>query len=294
MAVFDFLRDSTSRDSGKKLEEIQVSKIVPNPNQPRKTFDDESIAELAQSIRQVGLIQPLVVRRQGDVYELIAGERRLRAIKLLELERVTCIVQNDIVDESSAMMALIENLQRENLNFFEEAQCYSDLIDTYSLTQEALAEKLGKSQSSIANKLRVLKLSPAVKEAMTDAGLTERHARALLRIADENEQLAIIKEVKDKGMSVKETEQRVEKQLNKLYDERKDGAKPRPVMLRMIKDYRLFMNSINSAVEQLRYAGLIVDVRQADRDDGVDISAPADARAGGEPERIRCGVNTDF
>lgn len=272
MAVFDFLRDSTSRDSGKKLEEIQVSKIVPNPNQPRKTFDDESIAELAQSIRQVGLIQPLVVRRQGDVYELIAGERRLRAIKLLELERVTCIVQNDIVDESSAMMALIENLQRENLNFFEEAQCYSDLIDTYSLTQEALAEKLGKSQSSIANKLRVLKLPPAVKEAMTDAGLTERHARALLRIADENEQLAIIKEVKDKGMSVKETEQRVEKQLNKLYDERKDGAKPRPVMLRMIKDYRLFMNSINSAVEQLRYAGLIVDVQQADRDDGVDIS----------------------
>ena len=272
MAVFDFLRDSTSRESGKKLEEIQVSKIVPNPNQLRKTFDDESIAELAQSIRQVGLIQPLVVRRQGDVYELIAGERRLRAIKLLELERVTCIVQNDIVDESSAMMALIENLQRENLNFFEEAQCYSDLIDTYSLTQEALAEKLGKSQSSIANKLRVLKLSPAVKEAMTDAGLTERHARALLRIADENEQLAIIKEVKDKGMSVKETEQRVEKQLNKLYDERKDGAKPRPVMLRMIKDYRLFMNSINSAVEQLRYAGLIVDVQQADRDDGVDIS----------------------
>ena len=272
MAVFDFLRDSTSRESGKKLEEIQVSKIVPNPNQPRKTFDDESIAELAQSIRQVGLIQPLVVRRQGDVYELIAGERRLRAIKLLELERVTCIVQNDIVDESSAMMALIENLQRENLNFFEEAQCYSDLIDTYSLTQEALAEKLGKSQSSIANKLRVLKLPPAVKEAMTDAGLTERHARALLRIADENEQLAITKEVKDKGMSVKETEQRVEKQLNKLYDERKDGAKPRPVMLRMIKDYRLFMNSINSAVEQLRYAGLIVDVRQADRDDGVDIS----------------------
>ena len=272
MAVFDFLRDSTSRDSGKKLEEIQVSKIVPNPNQPRKTFDDESIAELAQSIRQVGLIQPLVVRRQGDVYELIAGERRLRAIKLLELERVTCIVQNDIVDESSAMMALIENLQRENLNFFVEAQCYSDLIGTYSLTQEALAEKLGKSQSSIANKLRVLKLPPAVKEAMTDAGLTERHARALLRIADENEQLAIIKEVKDKGMSVKETEQRVEKQLNKLYDERKDGAKPRPVMLRMIKDYRLFMNSINSAVEQLRYAGLIVDVRQADRDDGVDIS----------------------
>lgn len=272
MAVFDFLRDSTSRDSGKKLEEIQVSKIVPNPNQPRKTFDDESIAELAQSIRQVGLIQPLVVRRQGDVYELIAGERRLRAIKLLELERVTCIVQNDIVDESSAMMALIENLQRENLNFFEEAQCYSDLIVTYSLTQEALAEKLGKSQSSIANKLRVLKLSPAVKEAMTDAGLTERHARALLRIADENEQLTIIKEVKDKGMSVKETEQRVEKQLNKLYDERKDGAKPRPVMLRMIKDYRLFMNSINSAVEQLRYAGLIVDVQQADRDDGVDIS----------------------
>lgn len=272
MPVFDFLKDNSKKtEPEKRLEEIDVSKIVPNPNQPRATFVEESILELADSIAQVGLIQPLVVRPVKNGYELVAGERRLRAVKSLGMKTVSCIVQNDVVDETSAMMALIENLQREELNYLEEAVCYSQLLSTFHLTQEELAKKLGKSQSSIANKLRILKLPPAVKDAMTDAGLSERHARALLSLREEKHQLDAVKKISEKGFSVKETEAYVEKTLNRLYDEKRDGAKPRPIMIRLVKDYRLFMNTINTAVNQLREAGMLVEVEQADRTDGVDI-----------------------
>lgn len=273
MAVFDFFKDTTrANEDARRLEEIPIEDITPNPYQPRKTFDDESISELAQSIKQVGLIQPLVVRRTKVGFELVAGERRLRALKSLGKEKAPCLVLGEVMEEASAVMALIENLQRENLHFLEEAQCYSELLENYSMTQEELAERLGKSQSSVANKLRVLKLSPTVKAAMTEAGLSERHARALLRLSDESMQLEFVKQVKENGLSVKETERRIEKRLNELYDERKDGAKPRPIILRMIKDYRLFMNTINIAVNQLREAGMMIEVEQNDREDGVDIN----------------------
>lgn len=271
MPVFDFLRESKKPEPEKRLEEIDVTKILPNPNQPRATFAEESIQELADSIAQVGLIQPLVVRPVQSGFELVAGERRLRAVKSLGMNTVMCIVQNDVVDETSAMMALIENLQREELNYLEEAVCYSQLLTNFHLTQEELAKKLGKSQSSIANKLRVLKLPPAVKTAITEAGLSERHARALLSLREEKHQLDAVKKINDKGLSVKETELYVEKTLNRLYDEKRDGAKPRPIMIRLVKDYRLFMNTVNAAVNQLREAGMAVEVEQNDRPDGVDI-----------------------
>ena len=273
MAVFDFIKDAPARGQteDKRLAQIPIQRIQPNPNQPRHTFDEESIAELAQSIRQVGLIQPLIVRRAGDHYELVAGERRLRACKSLGMEDVTCIVQASVEEEASAMMALIENLQREDLYFLEEAQCYYTLLTTYDLTQEELAQRLGKSQSSIANKLRVLRLPSSVKTAMKEQGLTERHARALLKLKNEKEQLAVVRKVAEKGLSVKETERLVEKTLDRLYDARADGAKPRPIIVRMVKDYRLFMNTINSAINQLREAGMRVEVDQQDAPDGVDI-----------------------
>jgi ParB family chromosome partitioning protein len=271
MPVFDFLRDSKKPEPEKRLEEIDVTKILRNPNQPRATFAEESIQELADSIAQVGLIQPLVVRPVQSGFELVAGERRLRAVKSLGMKTVMCIVQNDVVDETSAMMALIENLQREELNYLEEAVCYSQLLTNFHLTQEELAKKLGKSQSSIANKLRILKLPPAVKDAMSEAGLSERHARALLSLREEKHQLDAVKKITDKGLSVKETEAYVEKTLNRLYDEKRDGAKPRPIMIRLVKDYRLFMNTVNAAVNQLREAGMAVEVEQNDRPDGVDI-----------------------
>ena len=278
MPVFDFMKDAKAADTGRKLTEIPVASIHRSPYQPRVTFDEESIAELAQSIRQVGLIQPLVVRKAPEGgYELVAGERRLRAVKSLGMEKVTCIVEQSVQDESSAMMALIENLQREDLHYLEEAQCYSTLLSTYNLTQEELAQRLGKSQSSIANKLRLLRLPEEVKTAMADAHLTERHARALLKLRDEKTQLELVykrqlvDKVAKKSLSVKETEKLVDKTLNKLFDEKSDGARPRPRILRIVKDYRLFMNTINAAVNTLREAGMTVAVEQQDREDGVDI-----------------------
>lgn len=270
MPVFDFLNDSR-KPQDKKLEDIPIERITPNPNQPRAVFDDDSIAELAQSIEQVGLIQPLLVRRSGDSYELVAGERRLRALKLLGRRLATCVVQDEVEEESSAMMALIENLQREDLHYLEEARSYETLLTTYNLTQEELAARLGRSQSSIANKLRILRLDPAVKESMVAAGFSERHARALLKLREPDQQLKIIERASAKRLSVKETEKLVEKTLDRLYDEHADGAKPRPIMVRMVKDYRLFMNTVNSAVAQLRESGMTVEVEQTDIDGGVDI-----------------------
>ena len=272
MPVFDFRKDAKTEGNDRKLTEIPVASIRRNPYQPRVTFDEESIAELAQSIRQVGLIQPLVVRKAPDgAYELVAGERRLRAVKSLGMENVTCIVEQGMEDESSAMMALIENLQREDLHYLEEAQCYNTLLSTYNLTQEELAARLGKSQSSIANKLRLLRLPEEVKSAMAEAHLTERHARALLKLKDEKTQLALVDKIAKKSLSVKETEKLVDKTLNRLYDEKADGARPRPKILRIVKDYRLFMNTINAAVNTLRETGMTVAVVQEDRENGVDI-----------------------
>ncbi len=273
MPVFDFLKQPQKTGAAKRLEEIAVDKIIPNPNQPRTAFDDESLNELAKSIQQVGLIQPLLVRKSDDgTYELVAGERRLRAVKLLGFIKVPCIVQTDLDTEDSALMALIENLQRENLHYMEEAQCYAALIENYSLTQEQLAVRLGKSQSGIANKLRLLKLSQTVTTALAENGLTERHAREVLRLGSEEAQLKMVQTVKDKNLSVKETEKLVSRELDSMYDSKTSGARPRPAIVRVMRDYRLFMNTINSAVGQLREAGLTVDIEQSDRDDGVDIS----------------------
>lgn len=169
-------------------------------------------------------------------------------------------------------MAVVENLQREDLNYFEEAECYKALLDELKLTQEELASRLGKSQSFIANKLRILKLSPEVRGAVGLYELSERHARAVLRLSDDADKLAIIKKAGEDGLSVKDTERLVEKKLNSLFDSKKDGAKPRPVIMRIVKDYRMFMNTVNSACEYLRSGGMNVDVSQSDRADGVDIT----------------------
>ena len=273
MPVFDFLKQPPKTTSLKRLEEIDVEKIVPNPNQPRSTFDDDALNELAQSIQQVGLIQPLLVRKcENGLYELVAGERRLRAVKLLGFLKVPCIIQNNLDTEDSALMALIENLQRENLHYMEEAKCYAALLENYSLTQEQLALRLGKSQSGIANKLRLLKLSPTVSDALSEKGLSERHAREVLRLGNDKAQLEMINTIAEKNLSVKDTERLVSRTLDDMYDDKVSGTKPRPAIVRVMRDYRLFMNTINSAVNQLRDAGLIVDIEQSDRDDGVDIS----------------------
>lgn len=266
MPVFELRREKIPSQEG-PLREIPLQDIVPNPFQPRRTFDEKSIAELADSIAQVGLLQPLIVRPAGErTYELVAGERRLRAVKRLGMERVCCIVREAVYDERSALMALVENLQREDLHYFEEAQCYSFLLQSFDFTQEELAKKIGRSQSAIANKLRLLKLPPVVKKGLQESGLSERHARALLKLPDEAAQAEALAKAAAKGLSVSETERLVERML-----ESKPEDKPHPTIVRLVRDYRLFMNSINMAVEQLREAGFLVKIEQNDQENGVEI-----------------------
>ena len=254
-----------------ELLHLPISKVEPRLEQPREYFDEDALQELADSIAQYGLIQPITVRKLNTgYYQIIAGERRWRASRLAGLTEVPVrVIEAD--DRRTAELALVENLQREDLHYLEEAQCYQKLLETYGLTQEELANRLGKSQSSIANKLRLLKLSDEVKAAMTEKRLSERHARALLKLTDDKQRLDAVKRIAEKGLSVKETEQMVEKTLNKAYDEKQDGAKPRPKLMRIVRDYRLFMNTINQAVNQLRESGMTVEVEQSDRADGVDI-----------------------
>lgn len=206
---------------------ISPDSIVPNLYQPRKYFDDEAIDELAQSIKIYGIIQPISVRKMGESsFELVAGERRLRAAKRLGLSEVPVIII-DITDKDSAAIALLENLQREDLNFIEEAEAYYNLIQDHSYTQEHLAESIGKKQSTIANKLRLLKLSAKVRVMLIEHKLTERHARALLKLPDEELQLKILDTVISKKLNVKGTEDLIEKTLLKLANEEvaADGKK---------------------------------------------------------------------
>ena len=194
---------------------IPIDLIRPNPYQPRKKFDQSSMDELCKSIKQYGVIQPINVRKISNThYELVAGERRLRATAMSGQKEIPAIIV-DVGEDDSAVMALIENLQRENLGYMEEAEGYLNLIKEHGLTQEELAQKIGKSQSTIANKIRLLRLPPMVKKILADNGLTERHARALLKLNDEQLQLKVLQKVVEKGLNVRKTEELVQKVIDK-------------------------------------------------------------------------------
>lgn len=206
----------------REIINIPINKIRQNIYQPRKVFNQESLIELSESIREYGVLQPISVRRINDnLYELVAGERRLRASQLAGLTEIPAIVVN-LTDTESAVLALIENLQREDLNYIEEAEGYYNLIKEHGFTQEELAVKIGKKQSTIANKLRLLKLSDEVKNKLISEGLTERHARALLKIDDEELQKKVIDEVVKKGLTVKKTEELIDKILSDLQKNKKE------------------------------------------------------------------------
>ena len=198
-----------------EIVKINVDKVIPNIYQPRKYFNEEAIEELSESIKQFGIIQPLTVRKMGSVFELVAGERRLRAAKLANLETVPCNII-DITDSESAQIALLENLQREDLNYIEEAEAYYNLINDHNFTQDELAKRMGKKQSTIANKLRLLKLSSEVRELCLRNKLTERHSRALLTVPNEELQLKIVNTVIKDELNVKKTEELINKELLKL------------------------------------------------------------------------------
>lgn len=251
----------------KEIVNISVEKIIPNPYQPRKLFDRNALEELAKSIKKYGIMQPLSVRYiNGILYELVAGERRLRAAKLAGLKEVPVIIVN-ISDKDSAAVALIENIQRENLNFFEEGEGYRSLMVDFGYTQEEIAEIMGKSQSGVANKLRVLRLDKDIKNIITAEGLTERHARALLKITDKEVQRNILDKVVKFGLNVERTEKLIESALQKI----NEVEEPKPHIKGYIGDIRFFTNTIKSAVNIMKEAGVETDYEMVHNDDGYEI-----------------------
>jgi len=204
-----------------KVVQIDVEEIVPNPHQPRRCFDDNELEFLAESIKQNGILQPLTVRRSNNTYELISGERRLRASKIAGLSSVPCIII-DVTERNSAVLALVENIQRQDLSFFDEAYAIEKLIDFYGMTQEDAAIRLGKAQSTIANKLRLLRLSEAEMQLINDGNLTERHARALLKVIDKDLRLNVIERIIKFNLNVERTEALIEQ----LLETQKDRESP--------------------------------------------------------------------
>lgn len=242
---------------------LPAQSIQPNPAQPRKVFAAGALDELAESIRQHGILQPLSVRRRDNVYELISGERRLRAAQLAGITDIPCILMR-MDDLESGMAALVENLQRQDLDFIEEAQGIRYLLDHFKMSQEQAARLLGKSQSSVANKLRLLRHSPAVLEALREAGLTERHARALLRLPDENSVLAAIREITRQNMSVARTERYIENLLS-TSTAKKRGA-----------SVGAFLNSLTQNLQKIQLSGIpaVSECRETDSQIVLTITIP--------------------
>lgn len=249
-----------------KIRQIPVYHILPNENQPRVDFSEEELHELAESIRANGVLQPLTVRRnkQGD-FELIAGERRLRASILAGLETVPCVLVN-CNEEQSAVFALLENLQRVDLGPFEEAEGIQRLIQVWNITQEEAARRLGKRQSTIANKLRLLRLSEQERRQITTNGLSERHARALLRLPEEKDRLEILQEVVERRLNVQQTEQLINHFLDRAAEENKAHIKKTVI----IKDVRIFMNTINKAVDTMRLSGIPAVTERSETEDYIE------------------------
>lgn len=248
-----------------KVIKVPVEAIFPNPYQPRKTFDEDALADLSASIAQFGVLQPLLVApSEDDRYLLIAGERRLRASRLAQLKEVPVIV-SEYTSQQIAEIALIENLQREDLHFLEEAEGYERLMNEFSLTQDAMAERVGKKQSTIANKLRLLRLSIKVRNIITEAELSERHARALLRLEDEEKQLQALEVIISKKLNVRQTDE----YISKLLEEKKQEKRKRLVI---VNDVRIYLNSIKKVVTSIKDVGIPVAMEQSIEGDEVVIS----------------------
>lgn len=251
---------------GKKGEpiEVAVESIKPNPDQPRKQFEQAELDELRESIREFGIIQPLIVKKEGDFYILIAGERRLRAASSLGLAKVPVIVREATVRES-ALIALIENVQRENLSYIEEAQAYRRLISEHGLTQTEVAKKVGKRQSTISNKLRLLSLPQEIQTILAENRLSERHARALLRIEDDAVRKQVIEKIVKYNLNVTQTEKLVSDILSK--EERKKLTGERVKFI----NYKLYINTIKKAFMTIQEAEQEAKYFQEDKGDSIEL-----------------------
>ncbi|HHX01263.1 MAG TPA: nucleoid occlusion protein [Firmicutes bacterium] len=242
------------------VQSLPISRIEPNPFQPRISFDPEPLQELAESIATHGLLHPIIVRLVDQRYQLVTGERRLRACKLLGWTTIPAVVKI-MDDRTAAEMALIENLQRRDLHFLEEAEGYQKLIAEFELTQEELAKRIGKSQSSIANRLRLLRLDPDIRSIISREMISERHARALLQLESSQEQMEVLGIITAQSLSVRETEELIRKKLQQKAAPSKQNRKI------VIKDIRLFTNGVKELTRSLTNSGLQVTYKE-DEDEG--------------------------
>lgn len=263
-----------------RVQYIPLGRIRPNPQQPRRSFDEEGLAELAASIHSCGILQPLTVRRAGEGYELVAGERRLRAARIAGLREVPCLVAQ-VGEEDSALLALMENLQRRDLDCWEEAQAIARLISRYGLSQEEAARRLGRAQPTVANKLRLLRLPEDVRALLRENGLTERHARALLRLQDPEVQRRAAGDMVRRGMNVAQAEAYVEKLLQS-----DQVTPPRGRSTYIIKDVRLFLNSVDRGLHLMRQAGVDAGWNRQDTDREILLTIRIPKRASGKIDSV--------
>ncbi len=242
-----------------KYKFIDIHKIEANEHQPRTHFENEKIQELAVSIQQNGLLQPIVVRPYHGKYQIVVGERRYRACLLAGIEEVPCLVQN-YDEQQTATAAIVENIQRENLSAIEEALAYQQILDTQNITQEELAQKVGKKQSTIANKLRLLQLPMTVQEAVRRKDITERHARALLKLDTTAKQNNMLREIMDKGLNVEQTEEKIKKKI--------EPQKPKPKTKSISQNLKIAMNTLDQAAMMVQQAGVetTVDISETDEE----------------------------
>lgn len=249
--------------------QLPVDEIDPNPNQPRREFDEKALAELAASIAEYGVISPLAVRLHFGRYQLVAGERRLRAARLAGLKKVPCMVL-DVDMEESSLLAMVENLQRQDLGFVEEARGIANIMHMYALSQEECARRLGRSQSAVANKLRLLKLPEDILSALTESGLTERHGRALLRLPDDAARRAALEHIAAEGLNVAQTDRYIDSLL--APEEPKRGRRRAFIL----KDVRVFLNSLTHSLDVMKQGGIDAAFRKEETDDEliVTISIP--------------------
>ena len=253
-----------------RVLELQIANIRPNPYQPRRAFDEESLRELASSIQHHGILQPLTVRPAGDGrWELVAGERRLRAAKLAGLTHVPCL-ETAADDQRSALLALVENLQRQDLHYFEEAAAIAAYLRQTGATQESAAQALGRSPSAVANKLRLLKLPPDVLEALRENGLTERHGRALLRLQRPEAQREALAYIIDNGLTVAATDAYVDALLSRPEPEPPaEAEKPEHKRTFVLKDVRVFLNTLSRSIDLMKQGGIDAGVQRQETEDSL-------------------------
>lgn len=249
-----------------KVVLIPEQKIIPNPHQPRKVFDAEKIEQLASSIAQYGLLQPItLLPLENGYYQLVAGERRLLACRKLKMQEIPAILTS-MDEERSSALALIENIQRCDLNFFEEAVAIQKLMQMAGYTQQAVAKKLGKNQSTIANKLRLLQFSKEVQEEIVKSGLTERHARALLCLNGQGDEILLtaIRTITEKEMNVAQTERYLAQLDSKQRQKQRENHR-----LFVVRDLRIFFNTIDKALETMRLSGIKAQTQVQEENDEV-------------------------